>query len=80
MNLKIFEFSNRSPLQLTNAEWFVNGMKKLFWILIVLMAIDLPRKAQFLFATIISFGMLRIEFNIVPCDIPLLARYYEKFE
>ena len=79
MNLKIFEFSNRSLIQLTTAEWFVNGMKRFFWKLIVLMAIDLLSKAQFLFATIISFGMLRIEFNIVPCDIPLLARYYEKF-
>ena len=80
MNLKIFEFSNRAPLQLSTAEWFVNGMKRLFWKLIVLMAIDLLRKAHFLFATIISYGKLRIEFNIVPCDIPLLARYYEKFE
>ena len=80
MNLKIFEFSNRVGFQLTTAEWFVDGIRRFFWKLIVLMAIDLLRKAQFLFATIISYGKLRIEFNIVPCDIPLLARYYEKFE
>jgi hypothetical protein len=59
LNLKIFEFSNRAVLQLTTAEWFVDGMERLFWKMTKKVCPYLIYQTQFLLVKIISFGKLR---------------------